>query len=105
MTGTSTPAPVIVLNLDSSLLGTYQKLARDLRAAGVGVEVYPESKKLGPQFQYAEKRGHRLAVIAGAEEVANGTVKVKNLASREEVVLAVGPDFVAGVRNLIPNKN
>lgn len=102
LTGTSTPAQVIVLNLDATLLGTYQKLARDLRAAGVGVEVYPDAKKLGPQFQYAEKRGHRLAIIAGAEEVANGTVKVKNLTSREEVVLLTGADFVNGVLTLLP---
>jgi histidyl-tRNA synthetase len=104
MTGTSTPAPVIVLNLDATLLGTYQRLARNLRAAGVGVEVYPEAKKLGPQFQYAEKRGHRLAIIAGAEEIANGTVKVKNLSRREEVVLPTGPEFVNGVLSLISER-
>ena len=102
MTGQSTPAPVIVLNLDASLLGTYQKLARDLRAAGVGVEVYPDAKKLGPQFQYAEKRGFRLAVIVGPDEAKTGKVKVKDLRKREEVVLDADDHFVSAVRTLLP---
>jgi histidyl-tRNA synthetase len=102
MTGQSTPAPVIVLNLDASLLGTYQAIARDLRAAGVGVEVYPDAKKLGPQFQYAERRGFRLAVIVGPEEAASGKRKVKDLAKREEVVLDADAGFVAAVRTLLP---
>jgi histidyl-tRNA synthetase len=102
MTGQSTPAPVIVLNLDASLLGTYQKIARELRSAGVGVEVYPDAKKLGPQFQYAERRGFRLAVIVGPEEAASGKRKVKDLAKREEVVLDAGEGFAAAVRTLLP---
>jgi histidyl-tRNA synthetase len=84
MTGAATPAAVLVLNLDGVAVGEYQKLARSLRAAGVGAEVYPDAKKLGVQFQYAEKRGFRLAVIAGPAEVAAGTAKVKHLARREE---------------------
>jgi histidyl-tRNA synthetase len=102
MTGQSTPAPVIVLNLDASLLGTYQKIARELRSAGVGVEVYPDAKKLGPQFQYAERRGFRLAVIVGPEEAASGKRKVKDLTKREEVVLDAGEGFAAAVRTLLP---
>lgn len=102
MTGQSTPAPVIILNLDASLLGTYQTIARDLRAAGVGVEVYPDAKKLGPQFQYAERRGFRLAVIVGPEEAASNKRKIKDLTKREEVVLDAGDGFVAAVRTLLP---
>ena len=50
--------------------GDYQRMARTLRAAGIGTEVYPEAKKLGQQFQYAERRGFRLALIAGSNEFA-----------------------------------
>ena len=66
------------------LLGEYQKIARTLRAAGIGTEVYPDAKKLGPQFQYAEKRGFKLAVIVGQAEIDSGMVKLKNLTLREE---------------------
>src|SRR3974377_1116580 len=51
-----TPAPVLVVQFSADLLGKYQQMARTLRAAGVGVEVYPEAKKVGQQLQYAERR-------------------------------------------------
>ena len=90
MSGVSTPAQVMVLQFDAGRLGDYQRIARALRAGGVATEVYPEAKKLGQQFQYAERRGFRLAVIAGPEEFARGEVKLKDLARREELVVPEG---------------
>jgi histidyl-tRNA synthetase len=84
----ATAAPVLVLNFDGSRYGDYQRIARHLRAAGIGTEVFPEAKKLGQQFQYAEKRGFRYALIAGPDEFANGVWKVKDLAAREELPVA-----------------
>jgi histidyl-tRNA synthetase len=80
----STPAPVLVVQFSADRLGDYQRVARQLRAEGIGVEVFPEAKKLGPQFKYAEQRGFRLALIAGTEEFARGEWKVKNLATKQE---------------------
>jgi histidyl-tRNA synthetase len=80
----STPAQVLMVQFSAEFVGEYQRLARELRAAGIGVEVYPEPKKIGAQLQYAEKRGFRLALIAGGDEFAQGVWKVKDLAKREE---------------------
>ena len=85
LTGQSTPAQVLVIHFDTARLGEYQKVARDLRSAGVATEVYPEAKKLKAQFEYADRRGFRLALIAGSEEFAKGVWKLKNLAKREEI--------------------
>ena len=74
---------VLVMMMDESLLPRYQKLARDLRADGLAAEVYPEAKKLGTQFKYAEAKDIRLAVIVGSDEVAAGTVNLKDLANRK----------------------
>jgi histidyl-tRNA synthetase len=82
-----TPAPVLILQFAAERLGDYQRLARKLRAAGIGCEVYPEAKKLGPQFQYAERRGFKVALIAGPDEFAQGVWKVKDLAKREETAV------------------
>jgi len=82
--GTATTAPVLLVQFSAEHLGAYEKMARDLRRQGIGVEVYPEAKKIGQQFQYAEKRGHKLALIAGPDEFAQGAWKIKNLARREE---------------------
>jgi histidyl-tRNA synthetase len=84
LTGQTTPAQVLVVNFDASRLGDYQRIASVLRAAGVSVEVYPEAKKVGQQFAYAEKRGFKLAVTAGPAEFEQGVWKVKDLAKREE---------------------
>jgi histidyl-tRNA synthetase len=79
----STPAPVLLVQFSADRLGDYQRLARALRAEGVGVEVYPEAKKVGQQLKYAEDRGFRVALIAGPDEFAQGTWQVKNMATRQ----------------------
>ncbi|HYV37056.1 MAG TPA: histidine--tRNA ligase [Gemmataceae bacterium] len=83
----TTPAPVLVVQFDASKLGEYQAMARTLRAAGIGVEVFPDAKKIGPQLQYAEKRGFKVALIAGSTEFEQGVWKVKTLATREEATV------------------
>lgn len=100
MTAGTSPAQVLILQFDADLLGVYQKIARDLRAAGIATEVYPDAKKLGPQFQYAEKRGYKVGVIAGGNEVAAGTVNVKNLANAEQVTIPMS-ELVSTVRRLL----
>jgi histidyl-tRNA synthetase len=87
LTGQTTPAQVLVVNFDAARLGDYQRIARSLRAAGVYVEVYPDAKKVGQQLAYAEKRGFKLAVIAGDREFEQGVWKVKDLAKREETAV------------------
>jgi histidyl-tRNA synthetase len=82
-----TPAPVLLVQFSADRLGDYAKMARALRAAGIGVEFYPEAKKIGQQLQYAERRGHRMALIAGPDEFAQGIWKVKDLARRQEITI------------------
>jgi histidyl-tRNA synthetase len=74
-----TPAPVLICMFDPVRRNDYLKLAAQLRAAGIGVEVYPEAKKLGKQLQYADKQGFRAAVIIGETEFAAGECQVKDL--------------------------
>ena len=71
-----------------------------LRAASIGCEVYPDAKKLGPQFQYAERRGFKIALIAGPDEFAQGVWKVKDLAKREEHAVTEN-DLVRTIKKLI----
>ena len=52
---------------------------------GLRVETYPEADKLGKQFKYASSRGIPFVAIIGDEELANGTVAVKNMTSGEQV--------------------
>jgi histidyl-tRNA synthetase len=81
---TAAPAPVLMVQFAAEWLGEYQKMARSLRAEGIGVEVFPEPKKVGQQLKYAEQRGFSVALIAGPDEFAQGVWKIKDLAKREE---------------------
>jgi len=76
-----TPAPVFIAYFDKTRLNDYLQLATSLRRAGIGCEIYPEPKKLGTQLQYADRRGFRVALIAGENEFASGNVQVKDLST------------------------
>jgi histidyl-tRNA synthetase len=59
------------------------RVATQLRAAGLAVEVFPEEAKLGKQLQYADAEGvkARFAGILGDAELAAGELTIKHLAS------------------------
>ncbi len=80
----STPAPVLVTIFDAQRAGDYLRIGRLLRSAGLATEVYPEAKGLGKQLKYANRKGFRVAVIAGEEEFAAGTWQVKDLGTGEQ---------------------
>jgi histidyl-tRNA synthetase len=99
-----TTAPVFIPYFDPDRLGDYLALAAQIRAAGIGVEVFPEPKKLGQQLKYADSRGFSVAVVAGANEFAARTAQLKNLQSgeSEEVPLAEGSAaLVARIRSIV----
>ncbi|MGH8723930.1 MAG: histidine--tRNA ligase [Burkholderiales bacterium] len=91
-----TPAEVLVTTMDPRYLDRYLAMARRLRDAGVNTEVYLESAKLGNQLTYADRKGFRVALIAGENEFGRNAVQIKNLAAKsardvpiEELVQAV----------------
>jgi histidyl-tRNA synthetase len=96
----ATPAPVLVLQFDAQWLADYQRLARALRLADIGVEVYPEAKKPGVQLKYAESRGFAIALIAGSDEWSQGVCKIKHLARREETTVRID-EVPMAVRRLL----
>ena len=97
---TATAAPVLVTQFDAGRLGEYQRVARALRAAGVGAEVFPDTKKIGHQLAYGERKGFLVALIAGDQEFADGVWKVKVLAERTEQTVA-DADVVSTVAALV----
>ena len=99
-----TPAPVFIPFFDKDRLHEYLRLASVLRAAGIGVEIFPEPKKLGQQLKYADRRGFRVALIAGGNEFESGTCQVKDLlaATQQDVPLTdEGAQLVAAIRALL----
>jgi histidyl-tRNA synthetase len=77
-------ADVLLTLFDQSTVPEVLKLAAELRAAGIRVEVYPEPDKLGKQMKYASSRKIRFAAILGGDEIARGEVTIKNLETGDQ---------------------
>ncbi|MDZ4852839.1 MAG: histidine--tRNA ligase [Pirellulaceae bacterium] len=72
-------AQIFVPFFDADRLHDYMRLCQIVRQAGWNVEFYPEPKKLGTQLKYADERGFALALVAGSNELNEGSCQVKNL--------------------------
>ena len=76
-------ARVAVACMDETLGGKYQALAAGFRAAGIPCEVLTEQKKPVQQFTLAEKKGAAWVVVAGPDELVQGVMTLRKLATRE----------------------
>ena len=86
-------ADVYVTVFDAEGRPEATRLAGELRAVGLCVELSFTSGKLGKQFKQADRLGARLALVLGPDERSSGQVAVKDLTSgnqetvpREEIV-------------------
>ena len=70
---------VLVAQMDEAQLPEYLALGMQLRMAGINTEVQLESKKMARQFQYADRAGIRFVAVLGSDEIAKGTVSVKDM--------------------------
>jgi histidyl-tRNA synthetase len=71
--------PVVVLVFDQNALGDYFAVAGELRAAGIAAEVYLGGSGMKAQMKYADRRMSPAVVILGGDEIAAGTVTIKDL--------------------------
>ena len=94
----STPAEVFLPFFDAGRLHDYLRIATALRSSGVSVEFYPEPKKLGDQLKYADRRGFRIAVVAGENEFAAGNVQIKNLVNRTSTTVPLDDQIADAVK-------
>jgi histidyl-tRNA synthetase len=77
-------------------------VARLLRDAGINTEVYLESAKLGNQLAYADRKGFRIAIIAGENEFGKNAVQVKHLSTKTARDVALN-EIVPAVQALLKN--
>ena len=60
------------------------KWAKELRAKGIAVEVYPEPTKMKKQMGYADDKHIPYVAIVGGDEMASQTVMLKNMTTGEQ---------------------
>jgi len=99
--GRRVSAPLFLAYFDEARLNDYQTLAMRLRSAGIGVEFYPEAKKLGAQLKYADRRGFRHALIIGENEWQAGKGQLKNLAQQSTTEVPLGEGLVEALAKAI----
>ncbi len=81
---TASMVQVLVVQMDEKLLPACLEIATQLRNAGIATEVVLDGGKLGKQFKYADRAGIRFVVVLGPDEVAKGTVAVKDMRKQDQ---------------------
>lgn len=80
----TTGTKVLVALFAEELVPNALETAQQLRSAGIATEVYPEVDKLGKQFKLADQKGISYVVLIGEQEIADGTVTVKEMRTGEQ---------------------
>ncbi|MDR1990942.1 MAG: histidine--tRNA ligase [Acidobacteriaceae bacterium] len=82
------PVDVMIACLSDPLRPEAMRLASELRAQKLRVEIYPESgRKLEKSLKYAVARSVPVLVIVGEDEQAKGSVTVRDLDTREQTLV------------------
>ncbi|PVM85924.1 histidine--tRNA ligase [Caulobacter endophyticus] len=81
--------PVVIINFDQAHMGEYFAVAGQLRAAGIPAEVYLGTSGMRPQMKYADRRLSPAAIMLGGDEIAAGTVTIKDLDLGRELASGV----------------
>jgi histidyl-tRNA synthetase len=77
------------------------KLAKQLRAKGLNVEVYPEAAKMKKQMKFANDKNVPFVAIVGSSEMETGQISVKQMESGDQHEIDSGElaEFVLGAMN------
>ena len=80
----STGTQLLFFNLGEAEATKAFELAEQMRARGIGCELYHENAKFDKQFKYAEKKNIPYVAILGSRELGLQEVNIKNLATGEQ---------------------
>jgi histidyl-tRNA synthetase len=80
---------VLVLSVNDTLKVEALKIAQMLRNYGITVEFEVMGRKMGKALEDADKRKADFAVIVGERELKEDSVMVKNLATREQLLVQI----------------
>jgi histidyl-tRNA synthetase len=76
----SSTAQVLVTVMDRERSDEYQRIARELRTAGIRTELYLGTEKgLRKQLEYCDRQGIPVSVIAGSNEFQANQVTIKDM--------------------------
>jgi histidyl-tRNA synthetase len=88
---------IICCHFDEKGLMEGLRSATVLRDFGIAAEVYPDTKKIQKQFEYANKRGIPYVIIWGEEELKNNIPQLKNMKTGEQKMMKIEeiPNYIS----------
>ena len=91
--GVEIPKPdavkLYIAPMGEGAISVAQKLAYDLRKAGVSVDTDHLGRGLRASMKYADKLGAQNTLVLGDNEIETGTAKIKNMATGEETEVSL----------------
>lgn len=86
---TVTSAPTLMFaNFGKSEALAAMAMMKQMRAAGIACEIYPDTAKMKKQMAYADTRGIPFVAMVGENEAAQGKMTLKNMTTGEQTLLS-----------------
>ncbi len=84
---TRTATQVMFVNFGAAEAAASLRMIKELRAAGVACEIYPDAAKMKKQMAYANATAVPYVAMVGENEMAEGKMALKNMATGEQVTV------------------
>lgn len=83
------PVKVLFINFGAAEERYALAALKQLRAAGVTAEIYPDHAKMGKQMTFANNKGIPFVVLAGEDEMKDNVFTLKNMETGEQQKLSL----------------
>lgn len=80
----STTTQILFANFGEQEMLHCLPLLKQLRAAGINTEIYPEAAKMKKQMAYADKKNIPYVALMGESEIAENVISLKNMSTGEQ---------------------
>lgn len=84
---TRTATQVMFVNFGAAEAAASLRMIKELRAAGVACEIYPDAAKMKKQMAYANATAVPYVAMVGENEMAEGKMALKNMTTGEQVTV------------------
>lgn len=85
----TTATKICFINFGEAEANQCMVYLKALRLAGISAELFPKSTKMNKQMKYANKRNIPFVALVGENEMANGTIVLKDMDKGEQFVLTI----------------
>ena len=83
----SSSTRVLFINFGSEEETRSMQLLAEVRKAGIAAEIYPEPVRMKKQMEYANRKNIPFVAMTGRDEIATGSVTLKNMSTGEQATL------------------